>query len=139
MFKSSDEAAIYLAELCKKNNWNYIYKPHPMMMECFVEEVIPHNTIFADNVDINDLIDLADVVVTIVSTVSYNALIRKKKVLMLGYTQLKNKECTYEAFEKEQIESELKKAIMKEKQEFMENKFILHVAQISRYYSKEGV
>lgn len=48
-------------------------------------------TIIANNVDINKLIDLATVCVTILSQAAYVALIREKPVVMLGYNQLKEK------------------------------------------------
>jgi len=136
IFKTSDEAAIYLAKLCEKNDWNYIYKPHPMMMETFVEEKIPANTIVVNAVDINDLIDMSDVVVTILSTVSYIALIRKKPVLMLGYTQLKEKGCTYEAFSAEEIYTCLEQAIRKEQLELKGKEYIRHMAQMTKFYIK---
>jgi len=134
IFKSSDEAAVYLAELCKKNEWNFIYKPHPMMMEAFGKSRIPDNAIVVDNVDINGLIDIATVVVTILSTVSYNALIRNKPVLMLGYTQLKGKGCTYEAFEEMQIESRLQQALKDGRPEKQKQAFVKHVIQLKKAY-----
>ena len=137
IFESSDEAAIYLAELCQKNKWNFIYKPHPMMMEAFAKEQIPENAVVVDNVNINDLIDMADVVVTILSTVSYNALIRNKPVVMLGYTQLKGKGCTYEAFERKHVEEQIKRALCVAEKEEIHSSFVLHIAQLQKYYSME--
>ncbi len=135
IFECSDEAAIYLAELCQINGWNYIYKPHPMMVNYCNPLLFPNNTIIVDNVDINDLIDMSDVVVTILSTVSYIALIRKKPVVMLGYTQLKNKGCTYEAFQKEIIEQQLSEAITKSLSENMSENFVKHIVQLEKYYT----
>lgn len=137
IFASSDEAAVYLAEICRKNGWNYIYKPHPMMMQNFQKESMPDNVIVVDEVDINDLIDLSDVVVTILSTVSYIALIRQKPVLMLGYTQLKEKGCTYESFVLEKIESELKRALSQGLSDKMKVRFVEHVAQMKKHYAGE--
>lgn len=138
IFESSDEAAVYLAKLCKKNNWNYIYKPHPMMMENFRPEVMPDNTIVVNQMDINELIDFSDVVITIVSTVSYIALIRNKPVLMLGYTQLKSKGCTYESFEEKHIEEQIKSALSEGYSEEKRKHFLKHVVQMGKYYSQEG-
>ena len=135
VFKSSDEAAIYLAQICEKNDWNYIYKPHPMMMKYCNLAALPSNTIVVDYVNINDLIDMSDVVVTILSTVSYIALIREKPVVMLGYTQLKGKGCTYEAFRNEEVERELLLALKNCLTGDMKIKFINHVVQMGKYYS----
>ena len=97
--------------------------------------IIPASTIFVEDADIHDLIDLSDVVVTILSTVSYSALIRRKPVVMLGYTQLKWKGCTFEAFEKEYIEKEISSALVNNTDEHMYQSFIKHVAQLNRYYA----
>jgi len=137
IFESSDAAAVYLAKLCAENEWNFIYKPHPMMMGAFVREQIPENVMVVDNVDINDLIDMADVVVTILSTVSYNALIRNKPVVMLGYTQLKGKGCTYEAFEKEYIIEQIKESLLGNEGKAMYSNYVLHIAQLQKYYFVE--
>jgi len=113
VFASSDEAAIYLGCLAKKNRWNLIYKPHPLMVKynkCIVEEE-KHNLILINNVDINDLIDYADLTITILSQCAYAALIREKPVLMLGYIQLKGKGCVYEAYEEGQIEDAIFSAL----------------------------
>ena len=100
---------------------------------------LPTNTIFVEQADINDLIDLSDVIVTVVSSVSYIALIREKPVVMLGYTQLKNKECTYEAFQIDEIDSVLTQAVKEKSNDFMRQNFIRHFAQMKKYYSAENL
>lgn len=135
MFTSSDEAAVFLASICKKNSWNYIYKPHPMMFRWCEQSILPENTILVDNVDINELIDLSDIVVTVLSTVSYIALIRQKPVVMLGYTQLKSKGCTYEAFRLKDIEKQISAALNNHLTSDMHSKFVNHVVQLEKYYS----
>ncbi len=136
IFESSDDAAHYLEKICKKNNWNFIYKPHQMMVragEC-LEEQFDKKTIWIGDSDIHELIDLADVCVTIVSQCGYVSLIREKPTVMLGYTQLKGKECCYEVTEKQQIEVSLKKALKKGYTEAQKENFQKHVAQMLKYY-----
>ncbi len=136
IFKNSDEAAIYLSELCKNNNWNFIYKPHPKMTRLNkVNEIFKENgTIVLDKVDINDLIDYSTVNVTILSQTAYISLIREKATLMLGYNQLRDKNCAYEAYEKENIETVLKEAIEKGFTNDKKDNFINHVARLNKYY-----
>lgn len=137
VFESSDQAAIYLAYLSKKNNWNIIYKPHPAVINFASEKReydVPDNLIMVDQLDINDLIDMADVLVTIVSQMGYMSLIRGKPTVMLGYTQLRGKLCTYEAFSQNVIEKKISDAIdygMTEEQRMF---FIKHIAQVLKYY-----
>ncbi len=136
VFTSSDEAAIYLGKLAKKNGWNLIYKPHPLMVKynkCIVDEE-KHNLILVNNVDINDLIDYADLTITILSQCAYAALIREKPVLMLGYIQLKGKGCIYEAYEEEKIEDTIFSALKNGYTDKQRAMFDMHVAQMRHYY-----
>lgn len=135
-FRTSDEVAIILAEIADRNNWNIVYKPHPIMVKCGKCNVnnLPKNVIYTSNIDINDVIDACDVTVTILSQTSYLSLIREKPVVMLGYTQLKGKGCTYEAFERNNVEKCIKEALeLGYTQEQKEN-FYLHIAQMNKYY-----
>lgn len=134
IFRTSMEAGIYIAGLCKKNGWNFIYKPHPMSTKLEDKEKLPDNTIYVEFGNINDLVDISDVVVTILSQTNYVSLIRHKPVVMLGYSQTKGKGCTYEAFEKEKIENVIRDALENGFTEEQENAFIKHIAQVLKYY-----
>lgn len=134
IFKTSIDAGIYIADLCKKNGWNFVYKPHPMKTQMEAKERLPDNTIYVEFGDINDIVDISDVVVTILSSTNYVALIRHKPVVMLGYTQTKGKGCTYEAFEKDLIEGIVKEALDKGFTKEQEEAFLKHIAQVLKYY-----
>ena len=133
IFRSTFECALYLAEICKKNNWNFIYKPHPMYIGNG-EEGLPENVIYIPSGDINEIVDFADLTVTIRSTTNYVSLIRKKPVLMLGYTQTRGQGCTYEAYKKEEIESQIMLALTNGYTNEQEEKFIEHVTRLLKYY-----
>lgn len=132
VFKSTFEAGIYLAEICLKNDWNFIYKPHPMYIGDGAKGM-PSNVIYVPSGDINEMVDFADVTVTIRSSTNYVALIRKKPALMLGYTQTRGQGCTYEAFAEEEIESQLKMAIKNGFTVEQQNNFTEHVARLLKY------
>ena len=88
IFRTSLDALQYLRLITIKNNWNLIYKPHPIM--CALkqsESKITKNIDIITDVDINSAIDFSDLVITILSQGAYISLIRNKPVLMLGYTQ----------------------------------------------------
>lgn len=134
VFETSMEAGIYLAKVCEKNGWNFIYKPHPMRARNEQKELLPDNTIYIEYGNINDIVDISDVVLTILSQTNYVSLIRNKPVVMLGYNHIKGKGCTYEAFEKNRIEESIKEAL--EYGFTMEQKkaFLVHIAQMLKYY-----
>ncbi|NBI58714.1 hypothetical protein D3Z53_11745 [Lachnospiraceae bacterium] len=134
IFRSSIEAGIYIAKLCKRRKWNYIYKPHPMCVRLEKKEDFPGNTIYIESGDINDLIDISDVVVTILSQTNYITMIRHKPVVMLGFNQSKGKGCTYEAFEKNKIEDAIQRAIRDGFTEDQRQAFLVHIAQLIKYY-----
>lgn len=136
VFSSSDEVAFYLAALAKKNDWNLIYKPHPLPVKhgrC-LQQGLPENVIWISDVDINQLIDQSDVVVTILSQVADIALIRGKATVMLGYTQLKGKGCCYEAYTQEEIELQVKTALKYGYTKKQEQAFAAYVARSLKYY-----
>lgn len=137
VFESSDQAVVYLGNLAAKNNWNIIYKPHPAVLRFASQQReydIPDNVIIVDRININDLIDIADVLVTIVSQMGYMSLIRGKPTVMLGYTQLRGKHCTYEAFSLEEIEKVIYDAIHCGLTADQRAYFIRHIAQVLKYY-----
>lgn len=135
IFSSTNSALEHLADLCEKNDWQLIYKPHPIIKVYSLHSIsIPEGVIYLEDVDINDLVDFADVTVTILSQVSYISLIREKSTLMLGYNQLRGKGCVYEAYTKANIENELKKAITEGYTASQKQAFIKHTAQLTNYY-----
>lgn len=134
VFEGSDQCASFLAGIARRNGWNFIYKPHPIIAGDMQTHRRDDGAIVASDVDINDLIDEADVVVTILSQAGYISTIRRKATLMLGYTQLRGKGITYEAFSLEEVEPALSEALEKGFTDEMASAFQKHVAQLSEYY-----
>lgn len=136
IFHTSDEAIIFLAQIAEQNNWNLIYKPHPLAVKhhrC-LSDGLPKNIIWISDVDINKIIDISDVVVTILSQVGDISLIRGKATVMLGYTQLRGKDCVYEAYRRECIEEKIKDALKYGFTAEQKRAFVRHIAQTIKYY-----
>ena len=134
VFESSLEAVLALAKIAEKHDWNLIFKPHPSVWEEYDPAALPDNVIFVKKYNINDLIDLSDVVVTILSSTGYVSLIRDRATVMLGYNQLRSKDCTYDAFRPEDVESALAAAVEQGYTAQQRAAFIRHVAQMCKYY-----
>lgn len=135
IFTSSIEAVLFIKKLADKNKWNLIYKPHPIMLSLgHIPEEQLHGIDIVTDVNINKLIDFADITVSIISQAAYVSLIRKKPVLMLGYTQLKQKGCTYEAFNREDIERQLQNGLKGRGLRRQRKAFVRHTAQLLKYY-----
>ncbi|MCL1797147.1 MAG: hypothetical protein FWG24_02325 [Eggerthellaceae bacterium] len=135
IFDSSDQTIEYLAKLAKQNNWNLIYKPHPHVVKSGVAaKKYPKNVICIDEGDINKLVDYADLTIVLTTSLAYTALIRGKPALSLGYTTLKDKGCSYEAFVLETIEPTVKAALEQGFTEEQREAFVRHTAQMNKYY-----
>ncbi len=136
-FDTSRGAMKYVAKLAKKNGWNLIYKPHPLMVKIDKSKdrlKNPSNVIYVTDININRLIDLADVVICLVSGVSYITLTRRKPLVELAYTPLKGKGCCYEPKNISDIEASIKDAIKNGYTNEQETAFVRHIAQVSEYY-----
>ncbi len=133
-FTSSEEGMLRIAEIAAQHDWNFIFKPHPLVKNNFDPKRLPRNVIFVPDYNINAIIDIADVMVTILSSTAYVSLIRGTAVLMLGYNQISRKGCAYEAYRPEDIESQLMAAVEKGYTADQKNAFIRHVSQMSKYY-----
>lgn len=104
--ESTEEVLTLLVKLSRKNNWNLIFKPHPgdpvPKPKCGLEDVI-----IVREMEIDWLICLADVVVSIASAVDYKVLIYGKPLVQLGITGLLGKGCTYTVSKKEMLEEQI--------------------------------
>lgn len=98
------------------------------------EEQLSPNVIRGDGIGINYLIDISDVVVTILSQTAYISLLRMKPTLLLGYMQLKGKGCAFEAYDKSQIEKTIFTAIKEGFDKQKQEAFQKHIAQVLKYY-----
>ncbi|SKB66033.1 Capsule polysaccharide biosynthesis protein [Lachnospiraceae bacterium] len=141
IFESSIDAGKRISQICYQNDWNFIYKPHPFSINNEVEKDLAPNSIYLAQGNINTLIDVADVVVTIQSSTDYVALIRNKPVVLLGYDQMKRKGITYEVDKYEDIENGMINAIkygFTDKQKANFERFIAICLKYYLYNSQDG-
>lgn len=137
-FALSKEAVSYIAKLAKRDRWNLIYKVHPLMDKVTSQKLkdkkISSNVFCVRDVNVNDLIDIADVVVCMISGVAYIALTRDKPLVQLGHTPLKGKGCCYEPVDVDDIEAKIKEALRYGYTPEQKSAFVKHVAQVNKYY-----
>lgn len=121
---STKEAVNILSDICDRNDWNLIIKPHPEV-STFGEEIEKehNNIVFIKEKRIDDLLEISDVVVSIVSSVEVKALIYGKPVVQLGHSPLQHTGATYYAGSGTEIEDLLKKALKQGFTEAQEMKF----------------
>jgi CDP-glycerol glycerophosphotransferase (TagB/SpsB family) len=127
----------YIAKLGEQNNWNVIYKPHPLTLTQLKDNdhfQMPKNVIYIESGDMYDVFKVSDVVITIVSAVSYSALIKNIPVVQLGYQCLHGQDCAYDALSFEAIEPVIKQALKDGRTDEQKANFERHCAQLLKYY-----
>lgn len=108
--KSTEEALDRLVSICKENQYNLIFKPHPgNPVSDWIEK--SNEIILVKKCAVDKLIKLADVVVSIGSAVDFKTLIYDKPLVQLGLNALVGKECTYVVKNKEDFKSKIEQAM----------------------------
>lgn len=135
-FQSTFDAVLYVAKICERNQWNFIFKPHPSSVKDIGinPDKLPANLIFIKDMKIDRLIEAADVVISIASAVDYKVLIYGKPLVSLGHTTLHKKGCCYEPENKEDIESQIIMAVNNGMTEEQNENFERHMIQLLENY-----
>ncbi len=135
-FDNTLEALEYIAAMGRRKGWHILFKPHPLEDSAIYSKIVCdlQNVTMVPNANIFICMAASNVTVTIVSQVSYMALIHQAPCILLGRNQLSEKNCAYELEDKNSGEALIQKAIA---QGFTENQkafFRKHTAQLLRYY-----
>lgn len=108
--ESTEHALLLLSKVCKKHKWNLIFKPHPGNSVPDLTQDM-EDIIFVKDMEIDRLIKLSDIVVSISSAVEYKALIYGKPLIQLGITGLSGKGCTYMVTKEQMLEEQMELAL----------------------------
>lgn len=136
-FASSLEALSALDRLAERQDWNLIYKPHPIVVfkrSQPLDNLALKRAVVIEKGPIKDFIDRADLLVTISSKSAYDALIHHKPVVTMGYTPLRASGAVYEVFGSDRLEPVLKKALRCGLTPGQKRAFIRHAARMARHY-----
>ena len=133
---STWESVLYIADFCKKNDWNFIFKPHPSSIKNngIKMNQFPDNVILIKDMKIDRLIKMSNIVVSIVSAVDYKVLVYGKPLISLGHTTLQGKNCCYEPQSTEDIEIQMRIAMKCGMTEEQNVNFEKHMAQLLENY-----
>ena len=126
-----------MTEICTRNKWNLIFKPHPIDRFEVQYDIYRDNkqVCFIDDIAIEKLIDVSDVVVSIFSKSDYLTLAHNKPLVMVGNYSLSKSGATYSPTCKDDIESCIKKAIRYGVTEEQRVSFSINVQQILTKYA----
>lgn len=135
-FSSTQEAVLFVAEICRRNGWNFVFKPHPSPAnkDGLAQDRVGDTIIQVKFTEIDRLIELSDVVVSMASAVNYKVLIYGKPLVQLGHTTLSQKGCCYEIQSVDEIETQLKIALENGTTEEQNENFEFHMEQLLGNY-----
>lgn len=113
VFESSGEALLFLAELCKKNDWQLIYKQHPPYESDCDERVEAYKDVIFEvkDMEIDKILNYTDTVVCFYSAIEFKTLIHKKPLVQLGHSILSVADCSYKPENKEDLEHSIRRAL----------------------------
>ena len=132
-FIDSYDALDYLLDLCEKNDWYLLFKPHPNIQARF--EFVDHpRMLMLSSPNIIECIEQTDVVITLLSTVSYVSMIHQKPVVLLGNMPLSDSGCVYEANKGIDIEQTIHDALSRKSFPEMLQNWQKHIAALLKYY-----
>lgn len=134
-FESIDDALFFMAEICRTNRWNLLYKPDMALnREKESEKILPSNIIDISEYDMNFFIDMCDVFVVLNSELSYAALIHKKPVVLLGYSSVSGQGCCYEAYNRTGIDDVIDRAVKEGMTDCQYEQFLKYIVCLKKYY-----
>lgn len=131
---STREAYEICKKICKKYHWNFIFKPHPNSERKNKIADEDGESIMFQDMQIDKLIEKADVAVSIASAVNYKVLLYDTPLVQIGFTTLTGKGCCYEARIKEQIEDNLVRAMEQGMTRQQRENFDRHLSVLLDYY-----
>ena len=130
---STAEAVSAVWDVCRRNGWNCIFKPHPRSPIKLYNNS-SDSMIEIKLMEIDRLVKLSDVVVSIISKVDYKVLIYGKPLVQLGHTMLSGKGCSYEVHDINILEAQLKAALENGMTQEQNVNFERHIAQLLDNY-----
>ena len=138
-YTHTNDALHDLAKQAERFDWQILFKPHPNLT-VRGQDPAAYSGPFADRVtvaqgaNVFECIELTDVTTTIVSQVSYVALMHERPVVLLGGNQLRGKRCAWEPARREEVGPCIERALDEGPSPSMQENWRRHVAQLLKYY-----
>ena len=139
-FINSNDVFHELIRVCNNNNWHIIFKPHPhysasnQMKKILDRYNDLTNITITYTGNIHQLIDYSDVVVTLMSTAVYEAMLRDVPVVLLSAHPFSGKGIAYECNSDICLDDVLSNALNKSDWESRKNSWLSFIARMSKYY-----
>lgn len=105
LFSSTYEEILYLSEICRRNRWNLIYHSLSDKDVCETEggNLLPRDVIDITEYAADAFVERCDVLINPNRELTYWALVNKKPIVLMEYSDVFEQECCYEVHSKERI------------------------------------
>jgi hypothetical protein len=138
-FIDTYDALNELIRLAWKNNWHLIFKPHPHYNSALLQQILKKHIDFKDitisySGNIFEFISVADVVITLMSSASYESLLYNVPVVLLGIHPMFKKGIAFECTHCSELETVIEMAIKRECWSEKKKAWKLFLARMIKYY-----
>lgn len=133
-FRDTAEALGALCAEAKERAWHVVFKPHPQSRPWTHPAVSEDILTVAEGANVFDCILHSDVTATLVSQVSYLALIQGKPCVLMGRNPLSGKGCVYEVASADTLGSTVEAAVSEGFTSAQRDAWLRHAAQLCVHY-----
>lgn len=136
IYEDTLDALAHLSEIAEANNWQILFKPHPMVEARHrdFKAPFPERITLVTGANIFECIESADACATILSQAAYLFLMHDRPCVMLGRHQIYRKGCAYEPETREEVCAAFQQAVADGITASQRRCFEKHVAQLGHYY-----
>lgn len=133
-FRSTAEALEAVCSVAETRGWHVVFKPHPLAKAAPSPSCQADTLTVMNDANVFDCILESDVTATLVSQVSYLALIHGKPCVLMGRNPLSGKGCAYELPSPDALESTLQEALAEGFMPAQQEAWRTHAAQLCAHY-----
>ncbi len=119
----------------RQDKYVIIYKPHPIVRARGLDiDQFYENVFTLVDVNLDDCIEIADLIVTNVSQSAYESLLQDVPVLMVGRNQITGSSAVFELQDKNNLEFDIMDAIERGYCPSKKRAFLEHISRLKKYY-----
>jgi hypothetical protein len=133
IYKNTFDALKHLDTIAAKKGYKIIFKPHPLIGEDDIAERC-QNVLLVKDANVFECITEAAVTVTLLSQVSYLAMIKNKPVVVLGNIPINKSKAVYTIQKREELETVLDTALRCGVTDEMGKNWADHVTRLRKFY-----
>jgi hypothetical protein len=113
IYGSMEEILEDLNNICKKNDYNLIFKPHPGISKLSSLRGKYEDVVWIEDMSVDEIIKISDIAVTLYSAVDCKVLLYEKPLIQVGHSILDNVGCSYKLKDRSELNEIIVEALNK--------------------------